>query len=83
MARLRAERRIPAPPDGIPAWLQEAAGDPLTYDAPDPTRITVCVRIRPAHYARLQLLQARLGLRTTAGAWEYLLRTGLSAFERM
>ena len=82
MARLRAERRIPAPPDGIPTWLQEAAGDPLTYDAPDPARITVCVRIRPAHYARLQLLQARLGLRTTAGAWEYLLRLGISAAER-
>jgi hypothetical protein len=83
MARLRAERRIPAPPDGIPTWLQEAAGDPLTYDAPDPARITVCVRIRPAHYARLQLLQARLGLRTTAGAWEYLLRLGTAASERL
>jgi hypothetical protein len=82
MVRLRAERRIQAPPDGIPTWLQEAAGDPLTYDAPDPARITVCVRIRPAHYARLQMLQARLGLRTTAGAWEYLLRLGLTTADR-
>ena len=37
------------------------------------------VRIRPAHYARLQLLQARLGLRPTAGAWEYMLRVGFAA----
>ena len=83
MTHLRAERRISAPPDGIPTWLQEAAGDPLTYDAPDPARITVCVRIRPAHYARLRLLQARLGLRTTAGAWEYLLRVGIAAADRL
>lgn len=77
MARLRAER--PASAEEVPIWLRNAAGDPLTYDAPDPARITVCVRVLPASYARLQQIQARLGLRTAAGAWEYLLRLGLAA----
>ena len=81
MARLRAER--PASAEGVPTWLQRAAGDPLTYDAPDPARITVCVRVLPASYARLQQIQARLGLRTAAGAWEYLLRFGFAAMARM
>lgn len=80
MARLRAER--PPSAEGVPAWLQRAAGDPLTYDAPDPSRITVCVRVLPASYARLQQIRARLGLRTAAGAWEYLLRLGLTTAER-
>ena len=80
MARLRAERTPSA--EGVPAWLQRAAGDPLTYDAPDPSRITVCVRVLPASYARLQQIRARLGLRTAAGAWEYLLRLGLTTAER-
>ena len=79
MARLRAER--PASAEGVPTWLQRVAGDPLTYDAPDPARITVCVRVLPTSYARLQQIQARLGLRTAAGAWEYLLRLGLATAE--
>ena len=81
MARLRAER--PAAAEGVPTWLQRAAGDPLTYDAPDPARITVCVRVLPASYARLQQVQARLGLRTAAGAWEYLLRLGIASATRL
>jgi hypothetical protein len=80
MARLRAERPLAA--EGVPTWLRHAAGDPLTYDAPDPSRTTVCVRVLPASYARLQQIQARLGLRTAAGAWEYLLRLGLATAER-
>ena len=79
MARLRAER--PASAEGVPTWLRQAAGNPLTYDAPDPGRITVCVRVLPTSYARLQQIQARLGLRTAAGAWEYLLRLGLATAE--
>ena len=81
MARLRAERHASA--KGVPNWLQRAAGDPLTYDAPDPSRITVCVRVLPASYARLPQVQARLGLRTAAGAWEVLLRLGLAASDRL
>lgn len=69
--------------EGVPAWLQAAAGDPLTYDAPDSARTAVCVRILPTMYSRLQQAQARLGLRTTAGAWECLLRLGLAAAERL
>ena len=34
--------------DGVPAWLQAAPGDPLTYDAPDSARTAVCVRILPS-----------------------------------
>ena len=70
-------------PEGVPGWLQAAAGDPLTYDAPDSARTAVCVRILPTMYSRLQQAQARLGLRTTAGAWECLLRLGLAAAERL
>lgn len=81
MARLRTER--PASVEDVPIWLQRAGGDPLTYDAPDPSRMTVCVRVLPASYARLQQVQGRLGLRTAAGAWEYLLRLGVAAAERL
>jgi hypothetical protein len=81
MARLRAERPVAA--EGVPTWLQHAAGDPLTYDAPDPSRMTVCVRVLPARYAQLQQVQTRLGLRTAAGAWEYLLRLGVAAALRV
>ena len=81
MTRLRAER--PASAEGVPTWLRHAAGDPLTYDAPDSARITVCVRVLPGSYARLQQVQARLGLRSAAGAWEYLLRLGIAASDRL
>lgn len=70
-------------PTGVPPWLAQAAGNPLTYDAPDPARTSVCVRILPTSYARLQQAQARLGLRTTAGTWEYVVRLGLAACERL
>ena len=63
---------------GMPAWLAEAVGDPLTYDAACSHRVDVCVRVDPALYRRLQAMKARLGLRTTAGAWEYVLRAGLA-----
>lgn len=67
----------------IPSWLATAAGDPRTYDAPDGERTGVCVRVLPATYAQLQQTQRRMGLRTTAGAWEFLLRLGLAAAERL
>ncbi|MFH1463642.1 MAG: hypothetical protein ABIO70_04575 [Pseudomonadota bacterium] len=68
--------------DGVPGWLTEAIGNPLTYDAAGPHRKDVCARVQPALYLRLQAMKARLGLRTTAGAWEYVLRAGLAAGER-
>lgn len=67
----------------IPSWLATAAGDPRTYDAPDGERTGVCVRVLPATYTQLQQTQKRMGLRTTAGAWEFLLRLGLAAAERL
>lgn len=66
----------------VPAWLAEAVGNPLVYDAAAPHRKDVCARVNPALYRRLQLMKDRLGLRTTAGAWEYVLRAGLAASER-
>jgi len=63
-------------------WLASAAGDPHTYDAPDADRKGVCVRVLPGTYAQLQQLQRKMGLRTTAGAWEFLLRLGFAAVER-
>ncbi len=67
----------------LPAWLEVAAGNPHTYDAPDATRMGVFARIRPATYDRLRLIQQRVGLRTAAGTWEFLLRLGLAAAERL
>lgn len=67
----------------VPGWLTTAAGDPHTYDAPDSDRKGVCVRVLPTTYAQLQQTQRRMGLRTTAGAWEFLLRLGLAAAERL
>ena len=79
LARLEmAARPVEA---AVPAWLVEAIGNPLTYDAASPTRKDVCVRVDPALYRRLQAMKARLALRTTAGAWEYALRAGLAVGE--
>jgi hypothetical protein len=73
-----------APPatSGVPAWLVEAVGNPLTYDAVAAHRKDVCARVDPTLYQRLQEAKARFGLRTTAGAWEYVLRAGLAVAER-
>lgn len=68
--------------DGVPGWLMEAVGNPLTYDAAGPHRKDVCARVDPALYQRLLAMKVRLGLRTTAGAWEYVLRAGLAVGER-
>lgn len=63
-----------------PGWLATAADDPYTYDAPDAGRRGVCVCILPTTYAQFQ---RKLGLRTTVGAWEFLLRLGFVAVERL
>ncbi len=72
----------PAASGGVPAWLVEAVGNPLTYDAAAANRKDVCVRVEPTLYRRLQAMKERHGLRTTAGAWEYVLRAGLAVGER-
>ncbi len=72
----------PAAAGGVPAWLIDAIGNPLTYDAAAANRKDVCARVDPALYRRLQAMKECLGLRTTAGAWEYVLRAGLAAAER-
>ena len=69
--------------DGVPIWLEAAAGNPHTYDAPDATRRAVCVRILPGTYERLRLVQRQARLRTLAGAWEFLMRLGLAVAERL
>jgi len=72
----------PAASGGVPAWLIEAVGNPLTYDAAAGNRKDVCARVDPVLYRRLQGMKERLGLRTTAGAWEYVLRAGLAVAEK-
>ena len=72
----------PAGTGGVPAWLIEAVGNPLTYDAAAANRKDVCARVDPVLYRRLQVMKERFGLRTTAGAWEYVLRAGLAVAER-
>lgn len=52
-------------------------------DAPDSERTGVCVRILPTTYAQFQQIQRRMGLRRIAGAWEFLLKLGFAAAERL
>lgn len=82
LARAMGGRR-PAESGAVPAWLQTAAGNPLTYDAPEARRVNVCARLLPSTYASVKRAKIQLGLRTIAGTWEYLLRLGLAAAERM
>ncbi len=82
LAAILARLQMAPPATGVPAWLVEAVGDPLTYDAAAAHRKDVCARVDPALYRRLQAMKARLGLRTTAGAWEYVLRAGLAVAGR-
>jgi hypothetical protein len=82
LAAILARLEMAPTPSGIPAWLVDAIGNPLTYDAAAPHRKDVCARVDPVLYSRLQAMKERLGLRTTAGAWEYVLRAGLAAAER-
>ena len=78
-----AVNRRPVGSDAVPSWLVTAAGNPHSYDSPDASRTSVCARVLPPTYQRLRSIQRRLGLRTTAGAWEFLLRLGLAAAERL
>ena len=73
---------VPPAAGSVPGWLVEAIGNPLSYDAAAAHRKDVCARVDPALYRRLQAMKERLGLRTTAGAWEYVLRAGLAVGER-
>ncbi len=65
----------PAASGGVPAWLAEAVGNPLTYDAAASNRKDVCVRVKAVLYRSSQTMKERLGLRTTA-ARERPLRSG-------
>ena len=75
--------RRPIGREGFPGWLGSVAGDPHSYDGPDSARKGVCVRILPSTYAQLQATQRRMGLRTVAAAWEFLLRLEFAAAERL
>lgn len=67
------------PPPDVPAWLLAAAGDPKTYDAPDPKRRFVGWRVKPSTHNLLKQTQARFELRTLAGTLEFLVRLGAAA----
>ncbi len=68
---------------GVPDWLVSASGNPSTYDAPNPIRIGVCVRLLPASYSQIKQVKYHHALRTVAGTMEFLLRLGLAVAERM
>ena len=78
-----AVSRRPVGSDDLPGWLEGAAGDPQAYSGPDGGRTGVCVRVLPTTYAQLQRIQRRMRLKTIAAAWEFLLRLGLAAAERL
>lgn len=83
LSRPQRSGGTPAEEQDVLAWLERAAGNPRSYDTPDGTRISVCARILPSTYRQLQTAQRRLKLRTRAGTWEYVLRLGLAAAERV
>lgn len=74
--------RLRADPDASPDWLQAVAGNPLTYDAPESRRVNVCARLLPSTYASVKKAKNKLGLRTIAGTWEYIIRLGLAVAGR-
>lgn len=74
---------IDLPPAEVPRWLLAVAGDPQSYDAPDPSRIGVGWRVHPATNARLKQVQAGLRLRLLAGTLECVLQLGLAAAGRL
>jgi hypothetical protein len=76
---LVVQSEVTAFPAGWKGWPE----NPHAYDGPDGGRKGVCVRILPTTYAQLQSTQRRMGLRTVAAAWEFLLRLGLAAAERL
>ena len=80
VALLREEFRatIHVPEDPLAA-IAEAAGDPRTYDAPDSRRVGVFVRLLPELRRAVADVKARRGLRSDAGAWEYVVRLGIAA----
>ena len=78
-----AVNRRPTGNDAVPARLETVAGSPHSYDSPNASRIGAGARILPGTYDRLRFIQRRVGLRTTAGAWEFLLRLGMAAAERL
>ena len=83
LAAILARLEMTAPSaTAVPSWLVDAVGDPRTYDSAATNRKDVCARVDPALYRRLQAMKERLGLRTTAGAWEYVLGAGLAVAER-
>ena len=67
----------------VPEWLIEAAGDPRTYDAPDPARKPSGLRLHPSITKSIALVQTRRDLRSRVGATEYVLRLGLAADEKI
>ena len=76
---LRAEVRAALPAEGDPlAAVREAAGDPRTYDAPDSRRVGVFVRLLPELRRAVGAMKESRGLRSDAGAWEYVVRLGIA-----
>lgn len=67
----------------VPRWLIEAAGDPRTYDAPDPARKPSGLRLHPALTKSIAAVQSKRSLRSVVGATEYLLRLGLAVDEKI
>jgi len=64
--------------DRLDAVLR-AVGDPPPSDRPHPRRPQVGVRFLPEVERAVQRVAERHGLRTRVGAWEYVVRLGLSA----
>lgn len=75
-SEVRAALRVGADPL---AAVAAAAGDLRTYDAPDSRRAGVFVRVLPELRRAVDRVKERRGLRSDAGAWEYVVRLGIGA----
>ena len=81
VAGLHVAAEAEGQPDRLDAVV-EAVGDPLAYDRPDARRVQVGVRFLPELERAVLRLREDQGLRTRVGAWEYVVRLGLTAVRR-
>lgn len=70
-------------PQTVPSWLMTVAHDRTTCDLQNPARRPSGIRVLPSLQEKIEQAQKRRGLRSRVGAWEWLLRLGLAAEERL
>jgi hypothetical protein len=88
LARLdKIEQRLAGIEGALPSgqddgWIEQVIESAATWDRPDPRRVAVGLRASPGLIDAIGEAGRALGLRTSAGAWELLVRLGLGTLAR-